>query len=72
MISHADRRILAAMADGLCCWEIAAALGLTEGGVAQAQQRIYRRLGLVGKRRRERAIWMFFTGEAFEIRRQRR
>lgn len=67
MITKAERRVLAMVADGLGNRQIVRRLHWCGSAASTTMCRIYRKLGLSRLPRaeqRRRAIWLYFTGEA--------
>lgn len=64
LLSPVERRVLALAADGLDNHAIARRLRYGASGPATVLMRVYAKLGLCKPGQRERAILMYFTGEA--------
>jgi DNA-binding NarL/FixJ family response regulator len=68
MLTPRQRRALQGLAEGETVRETARAMGVGEESVYQFRHRAYVKLGLAGmpsKAKRRRAVWLYFTGEAF-------
>lgn len=65
LLSPVERRVLALAADGLDNHAIARRLCYGASGPATVLARIYRKLGLCRPGQRQRAIWLYLTGELF-------
>jgi DNA-binding CsgD family transcriptional regulator len=65
MLTPRERRALQGLAEGERVWETAQAMQVGENAVYGFRRAVYRKLGLEGKGRKARAIWMYLTGEAF-------